>query len=413
MMRPRETELAGGPPILLHNGRYNMDPHASRRSVIAGAMGAIAMLAGPDKFRVAVMGHTGQGNYGHGIDLVWTYFDEISVVAVADPDAAGRAAAQKRIGAARGYSDYREMLRRETPHLVGIGPRTLVEREQMVIAAAQAGAHIFCEKPFAGSPSEADRMVEAVQKGHRKLQMAHQMRVSPYMRRAKAMVDAGEIGDIQEVRTRGKEDRRAGGEDLMVLGPHLFDMMRFFLGDPKWVMAHVTKDGEELAPQHVTNATEPVGPVAGNQMGAMFAFGNGVHGYFASRATAQTDPLRFGMWLYGSKGVLFVPMAIYPEGGLFHLPAPSWLPDSRAQWTRVEVKLDADAQAVASRAGHLTANVLLVSDLLQSIEHDRKPCCNEEDGRWTIEMVHGIYQSQKSRGRIDFPLKARTHALEG
>jgi predicted dehydrogenase len=389
-----------------------MDPHASRRSAIACALGAIAMVAEPKKFRVAVMGHTGQGNYGHGIDLVWVCFDDISVVAVADPDAAGRAAALKRIGAARGYSDYREMLRRETPQLVGIGPRSLLEREQMAIAAAQAGAHIFSEKPFARSPSEADRIVEAVQKSHLKLQMAHQMRVSPYTRRAKAMVDAGEIGDIQEVRTRGKEDRRAGGEDLMVLGTHLFDMMRIFLGDPKWVMAHVTKNGEELAPQHVTQATEPIGPVAGNQISAMFAFANGVHGYFASRATAQTDPLRFGMWLYGSKGVLFLPMAIYPEGGLFHLPSPSWLPDSRAGWTRVEVKLDAAEQAVASRAGRQAANALLVSDLLQSIEHDRRPCCNEEDGRWTIEMVHGVYQSQKSGGRIDFPLKLRAHALE-
>jgi predicted dehydrogenase len=226
------------------------------------------------------------------------------------------------------------------------------------------------------------------------------------------MVEAGEIGDIQEVRTRGKEDKRAGGEDLMVLGPHLFDMMRFFLGDPKWVMAHVTSNGEELGPQHVMQPTEPIGPVAGNQITATYAFRNGVHAYFASRASAQTDPLRFGMWLYGSKGVLFLPMAIYPEGGLFHLPSPSWLPDSRTQWKRIEVTLDPAGQAMASRAGRLVANALLVSDLLQSIQHDRKPCCNEEDGRWTIEMVHGVYQSQKRGGRIDFPLKLRSHALE-
>ena len=370
------------------------------------------MMAEPKKFRVAVMGHTGQGNYGHGIDLVWSCFDDISIAAVADADAAGRAAAAKRIGAAHAYADYREMLRRETPDLVAVGPRTLLERERMVLAAAEVGAHIFSEKPFARSPLEADHMVEAVRKRHLKLQVAHQMRVSPYMLRAKAMVDAGEIGDVQEVRTRGKEDKRAGGEDLMVLGPHLFDMMRFFLGDPKWVMAHVTRNGEELAPQHVTQATEPIGPVAGNQISATYAFGNGVQAYFASRASAQTDPLRFGMWLYGSKGVLFLPMAIYPEGGLFHLPSPSWLPDSGAQWKRVEVALDPARQALATRAGHQAANALLVSDLLQSIEHNRKPCCNEEDGRWTIEMVHGVYQSQKSGSRIDFPLKLRSHALE-
>ena len=255
-------------------------------------------------------------------------------------------------------------------------------------------------------------MVEAVRKKDLKVQIAHQMRVSPYMLRAKAMVDAGEIGEIQEIRTRGKEDRRAGGEDLMVLGSHLFDMMRFFAGNPKWVTAHVTNDGEEVTPRHRREATEPLGSVAGNQIGAMFAFDNGVHGYFASRASSQTDPLRFGMWLYGSKGVLFLPMGVYPEGSLFHLPSPSWLPNRQAQWSTVAAELPADKQALAQRAGRQISNALLVSDLLDCIERDRRPICNEEDGRWTIEMIHGVYQSQTSGSRITFPLKLRTHSLD-
>ena len=94
--------------------------------------------------------------------------------------------------------------------------------EQMVIAAAEAGAHIFTEQPFARTPLEADLIVQPVRKNNVKLQVAHQMRVSPYTLRATAMVEAGEIGDIQEVRTRGKEDRRAGVEDLIVLGSHPF-----------------------------------------------------------------------------------------------------------------------------------------------------------------------------------------------
>jgi predicted dehydrogenase len=255
-------------------------------------------------------------------------------------------------------------------------------------------------------------MVEAVRKNKVKLQVAHQMRVSPYTLRAKAMVDAGEIGDIQEVRARGKEDRRAGGEDLMVLGTHLFDMMRIFLGDPQWVAAHVTADGEEMNATHIHQPTEPIGPVAGNQISATFAFSNGVHGYFASRATTQTDPLRFGIWIYGSKGVLFLPMAIYPEGGLWVLRSPAWLPDERTRWARVEVALDAPDQAIASKAARHTANALMVADLLRAIERNGKPCCNEDDGRWTIEMVHGIYQAQKSGGRVSFPLESRSHPLE-
>lgn len=376
----------------------------TRRSVLAAALSAAAFAAPQKKYRVGVIGHTGRGNYGHGIDVVWNAFPQMEIVGVADADPSGRAAAMKRIRARRSYADYREMLREEKPDLVGIGPRTLGEREAMITAAAAAGAHIYTEKPFAASLIEADRIVEAVRANRVKLQVAHQMRVSPFALRAKAMIDAGEIGDVQEVRTRGKEDKRAGGEDMMVLGSHLFDMMRLFLGDPQWVTSHVTQDGHDVTAADVRQATEPIGPVAGNQISAIFGFGKGVHAYFASRAASQTDPLRFGTWVYGSKGVLFVPMAIYPEGALFLLRSASWLPDERARWERIDVS--------AANAERRAANELMVADLLRAIEQNGKPCCNEEDGRWTIEMIHGVYLAQKSGGRIPFPLARRTHALE-
>ena len=376
----------------------------NRRSFLAAALSAATAVANPaKKYRVAVIGHTGHGNYGHGIDVVWNAFPNMEVVAVADADATGREAGQKRTRAARRYAGYREMLRQEKPDLVGIGPRWLDERVEMVTAAAEAGAHIYMEKPFAKTLAEADRMVDSVRKNKVKLQIAHQMRTAPYTLRAKAMIDAGEIGTIQEVRVRGKEDRRAGGEDLMVLGSHLFDMLRFFLGDPQWVVSHVTSDGEEMSSKHVKQPTEPIGPIAGTQIGAMFAFRNGVHGYFASRATDQTDPLRFGTWLYGSKGVIFLPNAIYPDGGLYVLRSPAWLPSERTQWERIDAKPD--------REGPEIANALMVADLVRAIEGNGKPCCNEEDGRWTIEMVHGIYQAQKTGNRVTFPLQSRQHPL--
>jgi predicted dehydrogenase len=389
-----------------------MIQNASRRFFLTSAFGTVAVASQQKKYRVGVIGHTGHGNYGHGIDVVWNFLEQTTIAAVADPDSTGRAAAVKRLQTARGYADYRDMLRQEKPEIVGIGPRWLDDRMQMVVAAAEAQAHIFTEKPFAASLLEADRMVETVRRNKVKLQVAHQMRVSPYTLRAKAMVDAGEIGDVQEVRTRGKEDRRAGGEDLMVLGTHLFDMMRIFLGNPMWVMSHVTTNGEELSANHVRQATEPIGPVAGNQISATFAFANGVHGHFASRAAADTHPLRFGLWVYGSKGVLFLPMGIYPEGGLWVLRSPAWLPDERTRWERVEVTPEANVRALVSKAGRNAANALMVTDLLRAIEQDGKPCCDEADGRWTVEMVHGVYQAQKTGQRVRFPLESRRHPLE-
>ncbi|HUQ95571.1 MAG TPA: Gfo/Idh/MocA family oxidoreductase [Bryobacteraceae bacterium] len=384
----------------------------TRRSVLLSALAAAAAASPAKKYRVAVIGHTGRGNYGHGIDTVWNAFSRMEVVSVADPDEKGRAGALTRTHAKRSYADYREMLRKEKPDLVGIGPRWMDQRLEMVTAAAEAGAHIYMEKPFAQSLAEADRMVEVVRKNKVKLQLAHQMRTSPYTLRAKAMVDAGEIGVIQEARARGKEDRRAGGEDMMVLGSHLCDMLRYFLGNPQWVTAHVTQNGAEISGKDVKQATEPIGPIAGNQVSAMFAFPGGVHGFLASRAAAHTDPLRFGTWLYGTKGVMFLPNAIYPGGGLSVLRSPAWLPDEKHAWKTIEAKPDLASAGIDGHAGHEIANALMVADLVRAIERDGKPCCNEEDGRWTIEMVHGIYQAQKAGDRVKLPLTGRAHPLE-
>jgi hypothetical protein len=48
------------------------------------------------RFRIGVIGHTGRGNYGHGLDTVWLEMPDSEIVAVADADPTGLAAAQKR-----------------------------------------------------------------------------------------------------------------------------------------------------------------------------------------------------------------------------------------------------------------------------------------------------------------------------
>ena len=58
-----------------------------------------------NKYRVAVIGRTGKGNYGHSLDTVWLKCDKAEVVAVADENEAGRAAAAKRLGAKSAYAD--------------------------------------------------------------------------------------------------------------------------------------------------------------------------------------------------------------------------------------------------------------------------------------------------------------------
>src|SRR5437764_2120765 len=197
----------------------------------------------PRTYRVAVIGRTGKGGYGHGLDVVWKELDHVTVVAVADPDDKGRAAAAKRLGARNAYSDYRRMLEKEKPQLVSVADRHLDLHRDMVVACARAGASVFLEKPMARTLAEADEMVTACETHHVKLAIAHQTRYTPRLQRVREMIASGRLGDLLEMRARGKEDSRGGGQDLMVLGTHLMDLMRFLAGDAGWCFAKIFQNG--------------------------------------------------------------------------------------------------------------------------------------------------------------------------
>src|SRR5436305_722669 len=120
------------------------------------------------------------------------------------------------LGAKNAYADYRAMLEKERPQIVSVADRHLDLHRDMVVACARAGASVFLEKPMARTLAEADEMVRACETHHVKLAIAHQTRHSPRLARAKEMIASGRLGDLLELRGRGKEDPRGGGQDLMV-----------------------------------------------------------------------------------------------------------------------------------------------------------------------------------------------------
>ena len=367
----------------------------------AAAQAARAQYAPRRKYRAVIIGDTGHGNYGHGWDLAWSSIPEVEVAAVADPNDAGRAKAQERCRAKKAYRDYREMIAREKPDIVTICPRWCDQRLDMVKAATDAGAHILVEKPIARTLVEADQIVAMAEARGVKVQVGHTARVMAVTALVRNMVEAGELGTLLEIRGRGKEDKRAGGEDLIVLGTHVFDLMRHYAGDPQWVFAHATESGREVTRSMMREASEPVGQVGGDQIAAMFLFGNGVHGYFGSKGSEVSTGRRFGLTLAGSRGWVFVPLNDVPGAPPYVMRSPAWVPEKGESWERVNYPAD---RAVPSRGG---TNHLMAIDLIEAIEKDRPPACSARDGRWTIEMVAGIYQSQMNVAKVDFPLRTR------
>lgn len=129
-------------------------------------------------------------------------------------------------------------------------------------------------------------------------------RPSGIVGRIECRLNDGLIGELLEVRAHGKQDKRAGGEDLLVLGTHTFDLVRFFAGDPQWCSARIFQAGHEATLADVRPATEGIGPIVGDEVEAWFGFSHGVNLHFTNRAKYAGVSGPWDMELIGSKGRL-------------------------------------------------------------------------------------------------------------
>jgi predicted dehydrogenase len=383
--------------------------HWTRRNFLAAsalALTAPGLLAAETKrYRAAIIGHTGAGDYGHGLDVVFTGRDNIEVVAVADPDAAGRAKVKQRSRAQRDYADYREMLAKEKPNLVSVAMRWSDPHHVICKAALEAGAHVYVEKPFTTTLAEADELIALADKKNLKIAVAHQMHLAPIVQALKRKLADGFIGDLLQLRAHGKQDSRAGGEDMVVLGTHLFDLMRLLAGDPAWCTAQILHRGREATKEDARAAGEKIGPVLGDEIEAQFAFPKGVHGSFTSRARNRESAGHWGIEFVGSKGVVRLLADIVPR--VFVRSQTPWSDSgAKAEWSPLAWDKPADF-----KPGTEGANGRMIDDLLSAIETNRQLACSAHDGMKTIEMVMAVYHAGLTRARVELPLKQREHPL--
>lgn len=360
------------------------------------------------KYRVAVIGHTGRGDYGHGIDMVWREMPNCEIVAVADADEKGRSDAAKRLNSPKSFADYRQMLDETKPDIVGIGPRWTDQHRDMVLAAAERGIHIYMEKPMCRTLEEADQMIAACDKKDVKLAIAHQTRYSPKLHVVREMIEDGRIGKLLELRGRGKEDeRRGGGEDLWVLGSHIMNLMHYFGGEPNWCFAVVRQGDKPITKANVSEGNEGLGPLAGDNLAAMYGMDNGVTAYFAS--VREKTGGRFGLQIFGSKGIIEILTGHLPA--IHFLADPTWSPGrSGAKWVAVSTSGPGQPEVLKDSGLH-GGNVLAVQDLIKAIEEDRLPECNIYEARMTVEMISAVFESQRVGGPVPLPLKNRKNAL--
>jgi predicted dehydrogenase len=356
------------------------------------------------KYRAAAIGSTGRGDFGHGIDVALVNLPSVEFVAIADDNPAGLKEAGKRCGVERLYGDYRRMLDTEQIDLVCVGMRHADIHEKVVVHCAQAGKHIYCEKPLTTDLASFDRVVAACDANRVKLAVALPNRISPAVQQALALVREGRLGKLRSLRAQGKCDRRGGGEDLLVLGYHNLDLMCLFAGQPQWTFAHVMQGPSDIKKSDARPATEPIGPVAGDCVAAMFGFPEQVHGYFESHRNETADSDRFSLEIHGSAGIIAMRSladVMWFKGSSFNPAKPhDWQPIRVPEWDALPEK-------------YHWCHQQLILDLLAAVEQDREPVTGIHNTRWTQEMIQSVYVSHLTQSRVALPLPSdrRSHPL--
>jgi predicted dehydrogenase len=250
-------------------------------------------------------------------------------------------------------------------------------------------------------------MVAACERHQVKLAIAFQTRYSPKLRVVRALIEDGRIGKVLELRGRGKEDARGGGEDLWVWGSHVMNLLHHFGGEPHWCFATVQQDGHTITRDDVREGAEGIGPLAGDLVQAMYFLDDGVVGYFGSQRNAAGN--RFGLQILGSQGIVEILTGYLPA--VHFLDDPSWSPGrSGKNWVPVSSAGLGQSEPL-SDGGLPAGNVAACIDLIHAIEEDRQPEASVYEGRQTIAMIAAVFESQRLGRPVSFPLETRVNPL--
>jgi predicted dehydrogenase len=147
-------------------------------------------------------------------------------------------------GARRWYGDWRRLIADEEVEAVYVATPVHLHAEQ-VVAAAEAGKHVLCEKPMAMSAAECDRMIEACAASGVRLGVAYYRHFYPAVERIKAVIASGETGrpvvaqanaferfdpEASHPRRWLIEKRLSGGGPMMDFGCHRVEVLLNLFG---------------------------------------------------------------------------------------------------------------------------------------------------------------------------------------
>jgi predicted dehydrogenase len=279
---------------------------------------------------VAVVGFGWMGRvHTHAYLRLAHHFPELNVrpelVAVAD-DVPGRAAeAAARYGFAAATDDWRQVAADQRVQVVSIATPNFLHRE-IGVAMAQAGKHIWIEKPAGLSAADTRAVAEAVSKSGVHGTVGFNYRNAPAVAAARELISSGEIGAVTHARLRMFSDyaahpdgaltwryeRGRGGPGVLGdLASHGVDLARYLLGDIDALIA----DTAVFVPErprpagatagHARAAGGVPGPVENEDfVSCLLRFASGARGVLEACRVSVGEQNNYGFEVHGTRGAV-------------------------------------------------------------------------------------------------------------
>ncbi len=271
------------------------------------------------------------------------------------------------------YASYSEMLEAEELDLLSVCTGNDTHLEVVRAAVGNGVGGVFCEKPIADSLDAADEMIRLCAEGGVTLMVNHQRRFDPMYQQVAAWLKSGGLGRIQQVTCY----YTAGVANT---GSHLFDLLRFNLGDALWVTGSYSQNP-------FPNPQDP-------NIDGWVGFKN--EAVAALQACDSGAYLIFESTFLGTEGRLRL-----TSGDTIEFAAVG---DSRRFAGYKEL---IPARPPVDPEGPHEFLLSGVTHLLDCMRTGERPHCAGADGRAALEMVCALHESAKSDGsRVELPLES-------
>ena len=291
------------------------------------------------------------------------------------------------------YTDYQTMLTENDLQLISIATESGIHA-QIALDCIDAGVNVIIEKPMAMNMADAEEIIRRSEEKGVKVSACHQNRFNIAVQETRRALEAGRFGKLSHGSIHVRWNRNQGYYDqapwrgtwaqdggcLMNQCIHGIDLLRWMMGDEVEEVYGVTRQQFH----HYLEA-EDIGM-------AVVKFKNGAIGTIEGTTNVYPKNLEETLYLFGETGTVKL-------GGTSTNNIDVW---DFADEGEADEKNKGLQEATSNVYGN--GHTSLFADVIDAIQHGRKPYVDAVAGRNALEMILAIYKSQKTGQPVKLPL---------